>query len=161
MLQAILESPDDDDVRLIYADWLEDHGDDARAQFIRMQILVHQHNPYRNTSCGCEMCDEAKRIRDELLRDCEEKWLADLYVGYGRRPENTRLLGFGWYRGFYEPISAQPRKPYRHETAEERQQRTLLQRLMWDPRTRRVMRGVDKMTPEQRAALLRRLEKAE
>jgi uncharacterized protein (TIGR02996 family) len=36
-LQAIIESPDDDAPRLVYADWLEDHGDPARAEFIRVQ----------------------------------------------------------------------------------------------------------------------------
>jgi uncharacterized protein (TIGR02996 family) len=35
---AILESPDDDTPRLIYADWLDEHGDCDRAQFIRVQI---------------------------------------------------------------------------------------------------------------------------
>jgi uncharacterized protein (TIGR02996 family) len=37
-LQAILAAPDDDMVRLVYADWLEEHGDPARAEFIRVQI---------------------------------------------------------------------------------------------------------------------------
>jgi uncharacterized protein (TIGR02996 family) len=34
----ILEHPDDDGPRLVYADWLEEHGDTARAEFIRVQI---------------------------------------------------------------------------------------------------------------------------
>src|SRR5688572_12656020 len=36
-VQSILEAPDDDDVRLIYADWLEERGD-PRGEFIRLQI---------------------------------------------------------------------------------------------------------------------------
>src|SRR5262249_20269221 len=36
-LQAVLDAPDDDAPRLIYADWLDDHGDPARAEFIRLQ----------------------------------------------------------------------------------------------------------------------------
>ncbi len=36
--RAIIESPEDDAPRLIYADWLDDHGDPARAEFIRLQI---------------------------------------------------------------------------------------------------------------------------
>ncbi len=35
-LQAILESPDDEGIRLIFADWLEEHGD-PRGEFIRIQ----------------------------------------------------------------------------------------------------------------------------
>src|SRR5437764_549926 len=38
LLQAILEAPDDDAPRLVYADWLEDHGDPEWAEFIRAQI---------------------------------------------------------------------------------------------------------------------------
>ena len=38
LFRAILDNPDDDDVRLIYADWLDDQGDSARAEFIRVQI---------------------------------------------------------------------------------------------------------------------------
>jgi len=34
----IVQAPDDDALRLIYADWLEDHGQPGRAEFIRVQI---------------------------------------------------------------------------------------------------------------------------
>jgi uncharacterized protein (TIGR02996 family) len=36
-LRAILDAPDDDTPRLVYADWLDEHGDAARAEFIRAQ----------------------------------------------------------------------------------------------------------------------------
>jgi uncharacterized protein (TIGR02996 family) len=36
-LRAIAEHPDDDLPRLVYADWLDEHGDPARAEFIRVQ----------------------------------------------------------------------------------------------------------------------------
>jgi uncharacterized protein (TIGR02996 family) len=36
-LQAIRDAPDDDAPRLIYADWLEEHGQEARAELIRVQ----------------------------------------------------------------------------------------------------------------------------
>ena len=35
-LQAIIENPDDDAPRLLYADWLEERGD-PRGEFIRVQ----------------------------------------------------------------------------------------------------------------------------
>ena len=38
-LANILEHPEDDNLRLIYADWLEDHGDPEHAELIRLQIL--------------------------------------------------------------------------------------------------------------------------
>ncbi len=37
-LEAVLADPDDDFVRLVYADWLEEHGQPERAAFIRVQI---------------------------------------------------------------------------------------------------------------------------
>ena len=38
LLAAIIEHPDDDDPRLRYADWLQEQGQEARAEFIRLQI---------------------------------------------------------------------------------------------------------------------------
>lgn len=38
LLRAILDDPDDDAPRLVYADWLDEHGDASRAAFIRAQI---------------------------------------------------------------------------------------------------------------------------
>lgn len=38
LLRAIRANPDDDTPRLIYADWLQENGEDARAEFIRLQI---------------------------------------------------------------------------------------------------------------------------
>ncbi len=37
LLRAIEADPDDDAVRLVYADWCEENGDEARARFIRLQ----------------------------------------------------------------------------------------------------------------------------
>jgi uncharacterized protein (TIGR02996 family) len=37
LYRAILESPEDDAPRLLYADWLDEHGDVKRAEFIRLQ----------------------------------------------------------------------------------------------------------------------------
>jgi uncharacterized protein (TIGR02996 family) len=36
--EAILEDPDDDTPRLVYADWLQEHGDSERGEFIRVQV---------------------------------------------------------------------------------------------------------------------------
>jgi uncharacterized protein (TIGR02996 family) len=37
LLASILANPDDDAPRLIYADWLDEHGEPERAEFIRVQ----------------------------------------------------------------------------------------------------------------------------
>jgi uncharacterized protein (TIGR02996 family) len=39
-LAAIMANPSDDLPRLVFADWLDEHGDPARAEFIRLQIAV-------------------------------------------------------------------------------------------------------------------------
>ena len=39
-LRAILDDPEDDTPRLVYADWLEEHGQPERAEFIRTQITL-------------------------------------------------------------------------------------------------------------------------
>jgi uncharacterized protein (TIGR02996 family) len=49
-LEAIIASPEDDAPRLVYADWLDEHGDAARAEFIRAQcrkaLLKPWHRDY-------------------------------------------------------------------------------------------------------------------
>jgi len=39
-IRAICAAPDDDRLRLVYADWLEEHGDGVRAEFIRLQCAL-------------------------------------------------------------------------------------------------------------------------
>jgi uncharacterized protein (TIGR02996 family) len=49
-LDMIREHPDDDGPRLVFADWLEEHGDTARAEFIRVQCEaagLPRHHPRR------------------------------------------------------------------------------------------------------------------
>jgi uncharacterized protein (TIGR02996 family) len=38
LYQGVLDAPDDDAPRLVFADWLEEHGQPERAEFIRVQI---------------------------------------------------------------------------------------------------------------------------
>jgi uncharacterized protein (TIGR02996 family) len=40
LLQGILEAPEDDTPRLVFADWLDDNGEADRAEFIRAQIQL-------------------------------------------------------------------------------------------------------------------------
>jgi uncharacterized protein (TIGR02996 family) len=40
-LQAIFEEPEDDDLRLVYADWLEEHGD--ASNYIRLAVHLQSH----------------------------------------------------------------------------------------------------------------------
>ena len=42
LLAAIHAAPEDDAPRLVYADWLEEHGEVERAEFIRIQIEMRR-----------------------------------------------------------------------------------------------------------------------
>lgn len=39
-LKAICEQPADDTARMVFADWLEEHGEPERAEFVRLQIAL-------------------------------------------------------------------------------------------------------------------------
>jgi uncharacterized protein (TIGR02996 family) len=70
-LQTILDEPEDTTHRLVFADWLDEHGDSDRAEFIRVQCqvaLLSQDDPGRPAL-------EARQ--DELLRTHGPKWLAE------------------------------------------------------------------------------------
>jgi uncharacterized protein (TIGR02996 family) len=70
-LEAVRESPDDDLNRLAWADWYEDHGEDARATFIRAQVHAARlpDGPQRDA-----LEDQA----DDLLARHEHDWLDGL-----------------------------------------------------------------------------------
>ncbi|MGL4424542.1 MAG: TIGR02996 domain-containing protein, partial [Gemmataceae bacterium] len=67
-LAAIAAAPDDDTPRLIYADWLDDHADSARAEFIRIQCQLAQLDDVDPSRDGLEDREL------ELLRQHERKW---------------------------------------------------------------------------------------
>jgi uncharacterized protein (TIGR02996 family) len=70
-LRAILESPEDDTPRLVYADWLEEQGD-PRGEFIRVQCLlarIREGDPQRRS---------LQRRERELLGEHGPKWQGPL-----------------------------------------------------------------------------------
>ncbi len=90
-LQAVLADPDDDVVRLVYADWLEEHGNPDRAEFIRVQIEL------------------ARLDEDDLRRpylEYRERTLE--YDRFGEWPELASWPGVRiqrFVRGFVEEVS--------------------------------------------------------
>lgn len=51
LLDAILAHPDEDMPRLMYADWLQEHGQDERAEFIRVQIELARLGQFGGWEC--------------------------------------------------------------------------------------------------------------
>jgi uncharacterized protein (TIGR02996 family) len=97
-LQAIIENPDDDTPRLVYADWLEEHGDPDRAEFIRVQIEMGR---------GVADPETGHRLRQRevcLLREHELRWTTPLHGLVQRArfvrgfPERVTLLAEGFLR---------------------------------------------------------------
>lgn len=103
-LRAICASPEDDAVRLVYADWLEEHGDALRAEFIRLQCRLDSEDPFAPGRRAL------LRREWQLLRQHGERWiredgLADLVFSPGslwHYPPKTRFRrGFidrAWFR---------------------------------------------------------------
>lgn len=66
LLAAILAEPGEDTHRLAYADWLQEHGQEARAEFIRVQCGLY--GPPRYTRM------HAIHIAERLLADHGARW---------------------------------------------------------------------------------------
>jgi uncharacterized protein (TIGR02996 family) len=67
-ISAILDNLADDTPRLVFADWLQEHGEEARAEFIRCQIEAAR-LPKRERDKSAA----AKRAA-ELLKIHEAEW---------------------------------------------------------------------------------------
>lgn len=121
-LQAIRAAPADDAPRLIFADWLEEHGQADRAEFIRIQCqLARGTDPHPGLFSGIF----SLRARAEwLLRKNWSAWVCPLreivgprYDRYGEgwlgmyQPENSRVY---FPRGFVERLSLHAESFIRH-----------------------------------------------
>ena len=53
LLRAILDGPEDEAPRLVYADWLDEHRDPDRAEFIRVQLRMDALWPINVARCLC------------------------------------------------------------------------------------------------------------
>jgi uncharacterized protein (TIGR02996 family) len=109
-LRAIREQPQDDALRLVYADWLEDHGEPDRAEFLRVQ---YQLEPVRHRHEDDRVHALLARENNLLLKH-RDGWLAELVT----------LLGEGLYcppvlfrRGFVDTIGLPVQWYLRHGEA--------------------------------------------
>jgi uncharacterized protein (TIGR02996 family) len=89
LLRAVIAEPDDDAPRLIYADWLDEHGDSERAEFIRVQIALV--GMLKNDARRPEL----QRHQRRLLRRCGPIWA---------EPLRPLVRQYAFRRGFVESI---------------------------------------------------------
>src|SRR5262245_58553150 len=66
-LRGLLASPDDNDLRRVYADWLEERGD-PRGTFLRLEAALHQCEP----GARPELCERLHPAR----RPLDARWVA-------------------------------------------------------------------------------------
>ncbi len=91
LLRAVCEFPDDDTPRLVFADWLQKHGEEERAEFIRVQVEGD-----RGTKVG-RFRGPYDPHAQALLERHESEWRSGL----------TDSPGFGWgafRRGFVDTL---------------------------------------------------------
>jgi len=91
LLAAVCANPDDDTPRLVFADLLQENGEEARAEFIRLQVR------------HAELARLAAPGVDAVGRRARELWLQH---GKGWREELPQIDGIAWHdafcRGFVE-----------------------------------------------------------
>ena len=75
-LRTIREHPAADLPRLVYADWLEEQGKAEWAEFIRLQIELHERPVFVENGCGCGNCQLRRRER-HLLAAVGREWFGD------------------------------------------------------------------------------------
>jgi uncharacterized protein (TIGR02996 family) len=76
---AINDAPDDDTPRLVYADWLDEHGDSDRAAFIRLQCRLAE----REQVADVPFDDPDQQRVVQLLQAHEARWTAELPALHG------------------------------------------------------------------------------
>jgi len=72
-LQAIQDSPTDDFLRLVYADWLEEQGEEARSRYIRLECQIADERAKKGRLTK-DSRRELKQLRDQL----DMIWLMNL-----------------------------------------------------------------------------------
>lgn len=73
LMAAILAAPEDDAPRLVYADWLDEHGEPDRAAFIRSSIIWENIDNRRGAWDRDEFCKHFD-IANDLRKMYAETW---------------------------------------------------------------------------------------
>jgi uncharacterized protein (TIGR02996 family) len=110
---AIRAHPDDDTPRLIYADWLQERGDEARAEFIRVQCALAQFDTNRQSEKPPRERGQLALRSDQLLGPNRRLWteqfmsvirpIVDRSNRDAVKEMRVRRSGLGFRRGFLAP----------------------------------------------------------
>jgi uncharacterized protein (TIGR02996 family) len=103
-LSDIIDNPADDSPRLVYADWLDDQGESARGEFIRIQCrrsALPGDDPEQRLLAACE---------SDLLARHESAWRAEL-------PQLDGITWEDFKRGFVEAVFAVSAEAFLHQAS--------------------------------------------
>lgn len=89
LLKAVQANPDEDTPRLMYADWLDEYDDPARAEFVRLQCRYAE----RAAREPVPATDPDHQRLFQLSGQLSERWLAEMPVIRG-------VKWAGFWRGF-------------------------------------------------------------
>lgn len=92
LLRAIIEDPHDVGLRLIYADWLEEHGEEERSEFVRVQCELASGSldplPRKPVGVGGYHVPRPEAVRRKTRRNALRR----------REHELLEVHGFAWFR---------------------------------------------------------------
>ena len=122
-METICRSPDDDTLRGVFSDWLEENGQSERAEFCRVQCELAKpctacsgegeyDADHRPGKMECRLCfgqktlygpraDELRRRERELLKDHWNEWTPDGFIAVGAD-------NFVMQEGGYEDLGDDP-----------------------------------------------------
>jgi uncharacterized protein (TIGR02996 family) len=98
-LRTILDAPEDDAPRLVYADWLEEHGQPERAEFIRIeceQTTIRSDPVVAPNRWDSPRFWELEERRKQLYDRYAAQWFAPLFRVI-RGGEMSTRRGFPWH----------------------------------------------------------------
>ena len=101
--RAVVADPADDLPRLVYADWLDDHGDPDRAEFVRVQV-----EQARTPDLSPRGAALARRAAELIAGNTD--WAADVKAAH-------KLVGAWLGRGFVEAVTVYSKRFVEHGTA--------------------------------------------
>jgi uncharacterized protein (TIGR02996 family) len=109
-LRAIIAEPDDDRPRLIFSDWLYEHGEPERSEFIRVQVELARADDSWTPPAGMSPAnarDALRRRERELLDEYDHVWTPGaVYAATGYRG-GSRPFSRPWAfrRGFVAEVA--------------------------------------------------------
>jgi uncharacterized protein (TIGR02996 family) len=97
-IAAIAAQPDDDAVRLVFADWLDENGQPERAEFIRLSCQLDPHRDRFDDDTINALREKVDQLRYPAA-NAEEQWRQSIHqaMSWG--------VSLEWRRGFVDELA--------------------------------------------------------